>query len=120
LAKQEKSKQEKDPSSPVAPIQKINQTTTKAILKRQIVREIFEKAGLSVTRDNVEIMDQSMENFQISGAYLDRKYEISFAYDQAAETVTNVKLKKGRLNLDYSEESFARETFIEDLYEKLR
>jgi len=82
----------------------VSQTTTKAILKRELIREIFTSQGFTISRENIKALNLELTQFEIAEAFWKEQMKVSFIYDIEKEKILNSKMAMGLFNLEVQEE----------------
>ncbi|MCF7830818.1 hypothetical protein K9M41_02385 [Candidatus Gracilibacteria bacterium] len=97
----------------------ISQTTSRSILERKLVQELFILKGFSISRDKVEIINREMTTFHIKEASFDHKFKLDFVYDRSTDSVTNITTKAGKTNVDFGSRTIPLEDLSNVLQEEL-
>ncbi len=82
----------------------VSQTTTRAILKRELVREMFVSEGFEISRENIEVLNLQLTRFQISESFWKEEMGASFVFDLSKGIVQESKMTMGLLKFGFSEE----------------
>ncbi len=98
----------------------ISQTTTKAILKRELVREIFSAKKLYLSRDDIKALDLELNNFEIKEAFWQENIKLSFSYNFSTKKIRNASIEKGVIKIDFSNQSINLEQFIPEIKKELK
>ena len=74
----------------------IAQNTKEAILERIYIREVFLSDGFEISRENIEILDETFESFSLTEAKFGRDITANFVYNKTDDVVNKVELKGQR------------------------
>lgn len=82
--------------------------TPLAILQRKLVRDTFDQEGLKVNRDNVQIISNDYNEFEVTDALMGKEYRLNFIYFQEEEYVTNLVVEYVRNRFEFGSEIIPR------------
>lgn len=86
-----------------------SQNTPLAILQRKLVRETFEQEGLRVNNNNVTIVHNDYNEFEITDALMGKEYKMRFTYFQKEEYVTNLVVEYVRNRFEFGDQVIPRD-----------
>jgi hypothetical protein len=98
----------------------ISQTTIKAILKRELVREIFISKGFQLSRQDIKALNLELTKFEISKSFWKENNKVSFVYDYLEENIQDAKIKIGAATFGLSNQLIEVSEFGLKLDEKIK
>jgi len=82
--------------------------TPLAILQRKLVQETFEQEGLKTNRDNVLIISDDYNEFELTEVLLGKEYRLQFTYFQKEEYITNLIVEYVRNRFEFGDQVIPR------------
>jgi len=102
-AESESVKKESPITSPAETKNYISQTTPKAILERKLVQEILAAAEIKVSRDNIQVLDQEMNFFSVSGTDVYRGGNAKFVYNKSSGKIKDFTARVGTREVSFGQ-----------------
>ncbi|MCF7906251.1 hypothetical protein K9L63_03645, partial [Candidatus Gracilibacteria bacterium] len=95
----------------------ISQTTPQAILQRKFIQELLTAEEVTVSRQNIQILDMEMQRFHVSNAEI-QKHKIEFIYDRETHKAYNTSLQVGATTLLLGGEGISFEDILTRIEEE--
>ena len=97
----------------------IPQNSNKAILEKTFIRELFQKEGLSISKENIVILNKELTYFEAKEAILDGRNKVGFIYDTTTEEMSEITLLIGKKRFRFTEKSYQRREGVEAVRKKV-